>query len=195
MCPPGILNKPGRLTTEEWVMIKKHPVWGVEMLADIDFPWDVRPIVESHHERWDGTGYPHGLKGEDIPLTARILCVADVYDALTTERSYKRAFSQLEPTEIMRREIGKQFDPQLFARFEEMVRRGRVNAPAAAQRAMPARRTGKNGAVMVSEEDDLTGAPLRRASTNVITAVLAERRRTGAAVTLLVVDVDQFKSV
>jgi len=193
--PAEVLNKPGKLTDEEWALVRKHPEAGEQMLADVQFPWDVSPMVRSHHERWDGKGYPDGLAGEDIPLTARILCVADVYDALTTERSYKRAFSQLEAIEIMRREIGKQFDPQLFARFEEMVRRGRVNAPAAAQRAMPARRTGKNGAVMVSEEDDLTGALVRRAFTSVITAVLAERRRTGAAVTLLVVDVDQFKSV
>ena len=193
--PAEVLNKPGKLTDEEWALVRKHPEAGEQMLADVAFPWDVAPMVRSHHERWDGKGYPDGLAGENIPLTARILCVADVYDALTTERSYKRAFSQLEAIEIMRREIGKQFDPQLFARFEEMVRRGRVNAPAAAQRAMPARRTGKNGAVMVSEEDDLTGALVRRAFTNVITAVLAERRRTGAPVTLLVVDVDQFKSV
>ena len=193
--PAEVLNKPGKLTDEEWALVRKHPEAGEQMLADVQFPWDVAPMVRSHHERWDGKGYPDGLAGEDIPLTARILCVADVYDALTTERSYKRAFSQLEAIEIMRREIGKQFDPHLFAKFEEMVRRGRVNAPAAAQRAMPARRTGKNGAVMVSEEDDLTGALVRRAFTNVITAVLAERRRTGAPVTLLVVDVDQFKLV
>jgi len=118
MIPPEILNKPGRLTTEEWVMIKKHPVWGVEMLADIDFPWDVRPIVESHHERWDGTGYPHGLKGEDIPRTARILCVADVYDALTSERSYKKAVSHEQALDMMRSDVGGQFDPELFPLFE-----------------------------------------------------------------------------
>ncbi len=193
--PAEVLNKPGKLTDEEWALVRKHPEAGEQMLADVQFPWDVSPMVRSHHERWDGKGYPDGLAGEDIPLPARILCVADVYDALTTERSYKRAFSQLEAIEIMRREVGKQFDPQLFVKFEEMVRRGTVNAPAAAQRALPTRRSGKNGAVMVSEEDDLTGALVRRAFTNVISAVLAERRRTSAPVTLLVVDVDQFKNV
>jgi diguanylate cyclase (GGDEF)-like protein/putative nucleotidyltransferase with HDIG domain len=193
--PAEVLNKPGKLTDEEWALVRKHPEAGEQMLADVQFPWDVSPMVRSHHERWDGKGYPDGLVGEAIPLPARILCVADVYDALTTERSYKRAFSQLEAIEIMRREVGKQFDPQLFVKFEEMVRRGTVNAPAATQRAMPTRRSGKNGAVTVSEEDDLTGALVRRAFTNVISAVLAERRRTGAPVTLLVVDVDQFKSV
>jgi putative nucleotidyltransferase with HDIG domain len=118
--PSEILNKPSRLTAEEWELMKQHPRVGVEMLAEIEFPWDVRPIVESHHERWDGAGYPQGLKGEQIPRTARILCIADVYDALTSERSYKRALGHNEAIEIMRRDVGKQFDPDLFALFEEV---------------------------------------------------------------------------
>ena len=193
--PSDLLNRPGLLTMEEWALVRQHPEAGEQMLADVQFPWDVAPMVRSHHERWDGKGYPDGLTGEDIPLPARILCVADVYDALTTERSYKRAFSHLEAMEIMRREVGKQFDPQLFVKFEEMVRRGAVRTPPAAQRAIPSRSTGAIGAVTVSEEDDLTGALVRRAFVNVTAAVLAERRRTGAQVSLFVVDVDQFKSV
>ena len=192
--PSETLNKAGKLTDEEWSLMREHPAAGVEMLADIEFPWDVTPMVRSHHERWDGNGYPDGLVGESIPLPARILAIADVYDALTTERSYKRAFSHLEAMEIMRREVGKQFDPQLFVRFEELVRRGAVNSPPAASRALPPRRTGP-ASVTVSEEDDLTGALVRRAFVNVTAAVLAERRRTGAPVSLLVIDVDQFKSV
>src|SRR6478672_12027846 len=93
MIPAEVLNKPGKLSDEEWEMMRGHPSAGVELLADIEFPWDVRPIVESHHERWDGRGYPHGLAGEAIPLAARVLCIADVYDALTSQRSYKRAFT------------------------------------------------------------------------------------------------------
>ena len=193
--PAEVLNKPGKLTDEEWALVRQHPAAGEQMLADVQFPWDVAPMVRSHHERWDGQGYPDGLVAENIPLPARILCVADVYDALTTERSYKRAFSQLEAIEIMRREVGRQFDPALFAKFEELVRRGTVNAPSAAQRATPLRRSGAHNAVTVSEEDDLTGALVRRAFVNVTSAVLAERRRTGAPVSLLVIDVDQFKSV
>ena len=104
--PAEVLNKPGKLTDEEWALMRQHPAAGVEMLADVEFPWDVAPMVRSHHERWDGQGYPDGLAGEEIPLAARILCIADVYDALTTERSYKRAFSHLEAMEIMRRESG-----------------------------------------------------------------------------------------
>jgi putative nucleotidyltransferase with HDIG domain len=124
MIPAEVLNKPGKLSDEEWALIQRHPTAGVELLADIDFPWDVRPIVESHHERWDGKGYPHKLAGEEIPLTARVLCIADVYDALTSKRSYKQAFTHDEAMEIMRGDVGRQFDPTLFAAFEEIVRRG-----------------------------------------------------------------------
>nr|MBA3671805.1 diguanylate cyclase [Gemmatimonadaceae bacterium] len=193
--PAEVLNKPGKLTEEEWALVRQHPAAGEQMLADVQFPWDVTPMVRSHHERWDGKGYPDGLAGEAVPFAARVLCIADVYDALTTERSYKRAFTQIEAIEIMRREIGKQFDPLLFVKFEELVRRGTVNAPAAVQRATPLRRSGAHATVTVSEDDDLTGALVRRAFVNVTAAVLAERRRTGAPVSLLVIDVDQFKSV
>ena len=122
MIPAEVLNKPGKLSDDEWAMMRGHPSAGVELLADIEFPWDVRPIVESHHERWDGRGYPHGLAGEEIPLTARVLCVADVYDALTSVRSYKRAFTHDEAMEIMRQDVGKQFDPALYEAFVEVMR-------------------------------------------------------------------------
>ena len=193
--PAEVLNKAGKLTEEEWALVRQHPAAGEQLLADVEFPWDVAPMVRSHHERWDGGGYPDGLVAEAIPLPARILCIADVYDALTTERSYKRAFSQLEAMEIMRREISRQFDPRLFALFEELVRRGTVSAPSSTQRATPLRKSGAQNKVTVTEDDDLTGALVRRAFVNVTSAVLAERRRTGAAVSLLVLDVDQFKSV
>ena len=124
MIPAEVLNKHEGLTDDEWALMRRHPIAGVELLADIDFPWDVRPIVESHHERWDGTGYPHGLKGEEIPLAARVLCIADVYDALTTKRSYKEAHSHDEAMAVMRLDVGSQFDPKLFAAFEAIVRRG-----------------------------------------------------------------------
>ncbi|MEP6732298.1 MAG: HD domain-containing phosphohydrolase [bacterium] len=124
MVPAEVLNKPGKLNDEEWRLIQSHPSAGVELLADIDFPWDVRPIVESHHERWDGGGYPHKLAGEAIPLTARVLCIADVYDALTSKRSYKQAFNHDDAMEIMRGDVGRQFDPALFTAFEDIVRRG-----------------------------------------------------------------------
>jgi HD-GYP domain-containing protein (c-di-GMP phosphodiesterase class II) len=88
----------------------------------------VRPLVESHHERWDGGGYPHGLAGEEIPLTARVLGIADVYDALTSERSYRHALTREEALEEMRPDAGRQFDPRLFVEFEGLMREGRAAA-------------------------------------------------------------------
>jgi putative nucleotidyltransferase with HDIG domain len=119
--PEDVLNKPGKLDEHEWTLMRSHTTAGVEMLADIEFPWDVRPLIESHHERWDGRGYPHGLAGEDIPLIARILSIADVYDALTSVRSYKAAQSHADAMEMLRRDIGTAFDPQVFAWFEEFL--------------------------------------------------------------------------
>ncbi|MFL5618527.1 MAG: HD domain-containing phosphohydrolase [Gemmatimonadaceae bacterium] len=124
LVPAEVLNKPGKLSEEEWALVRRHPTAGVELLADIEFPWDVIPIVESHHERWDGTGYPHGLAGEAIPLTARVVCIADVYDALTSRRSYKERFSHEQAMLVMRRDRGRAFDPDLFDHFEEVVRNG-----------------------------------------------------------------------
>ena len=118
LIPEAILNKTERLTPEEWNLMRNHTTAGIEILAEVEFPWDVRPIVESHHERWDGTGYPHGLAGEAIPLVARILGVADVYDALTSVRSYKGALSHDEAVEMMRKDVGTAFDPAVFALFE-----------------------------------------------------------------------------
>ena len=115
--PLEILNKPGKLTDEEWVAMKNHTVAGAEIVGKLNFPWEILPIVRSHHERWNGTGYPDGLAGEEIPLTARILCVADVYDALTTARSYRPALSREEALQIMERDAGVGLDPDLFARF------------------------------------------------------------------------------
>ena len=88
-----ILNKAGKLTPEERRIMESHPVAGVELLRDVEFPWDVLPMVRGHHERWDGHGYPDQLAGESIPLAARILCVADVFDALTTDRPYRKAYA------------------------------------------------------------------------------------------------------
>ncbi|HEX2077409.1 MAG TPA: HD domain-containing phosphohydrolase [Longimicrobium sp.] len=117
--PEEILNKPGRLTDEERAIMERHTVIGDEMLAPVEFPWDIRPMVRSHHERWDGRGYPDGLAGDDIPLSARILRVADVFDALTTARSYRRPLTPDEALEIMRDDAGS-FDPGLFVIFLEL---------------------------------------------------------------------------
>jgi len=117
--PEEILNKPGRLTDQERALMERHTVIGDEMLAPVEFPWDIRPMVRSHHERWDGRGYPDGLTAENIPYSARILRIADVFDALTTARSYRRPLSPDEAMAIMVDDEGS-FDPELFALFREL---------------------------------------------------------------------------
>jgi HD-GYP domain-containing protein (c-di-GMP phosphodiesterase class II) len=118
--PSSILNKPGRLTKEEWRIMKRHPQAGVDLLREIEFPWDIRPMVRHHHEFWNGGGYPDGLAGEEIPRSARILCLADVFDALTTSRSYRGGMSVERALSIMRADVGKLFDPALFSVFETL---------------------------------------------------------------------------
>jgi putative nucleotidyltransferase with HDIG domain len=117
--PEEILNKPGRLTDEERALMERHTVIGDEMLAPVEFPWDIRPMVRSHHERWDGNGYPDRLAAENIPRAARILRIADVFDALTTARSYRRPLSPDEALGIMVEDQGS-FDPELFVLFLDL---------------------------------------------------------------------------
>ncbi len=91
--PHEILNKPGRLTDDEFEVIKMHPIWGLDLLEGVEFPWDIKPIIRWHHEKSDGTGYPDRLRGDEIPLHAMIIGIVDVYDALTTTRSYRPAMA------------------------------------------------------------------------------------------------------
>ncbi len=131
--PSEILNKPGHLTPEERAIMETHAAAGYDMLRDIDFPWDILPLVRGHHERWDGTGYPDRLAGEDIAVSARVVCVADVFDALTTDRPYRRAFTWDEALSMMRKDVGTMFDPDLFPRFERIMRSSSVySLPSAA---------------------------------------------------------------
>lgn len=92
--PHEVLNKPGRLTDDEFDLMKLHTIYGVELLAGVEFPWDIKPIIRWHHEKLDGTGYPDRLRGEEIPLAAQIIGIVDVYDALTTDRSYRAAMTR-----------------------------------------------------------------------------------------------------
>lgn len=119
--PLEILTKPGRLDDSEWKVMARHPEFGVELLKGIEFPWDVRPMIRHHHERWDGKGYPDGVAGEQIPFEARILTIADIYDALTTTRSYRAAFSHEKAMEIMESEIAVTVDPELFPLFAREI--------------------------------------------------------------------------
>src|SRR6201988_2402437 len=118
--PEHILSKPGPLTQEEFQKIRIHPQVGAEIISGVPFPYPVAPLILSHHERYDGKGYPAGLKGEDIPLGARILSVVDYFDALTSERPYHKAMTFDAAVGLLRQESGKALDPRVVQTFIEM---------------------------------------------------------------------------
>ena len=120
--PERILNKPGKLTAAEFETMKLHVDVGADILSSIEFPYPVVPIVRAHHENWDGTGYPNGLKGIEIPIGARILSVVDCYDALTSDRPYRGAMSDTEALEIIRARRGTMYDPAVVDTFEAVCR-------------------------------------------------------------------------
>lgn len=115
--PDAILRKPGPLTVEEWVVMRSHPEQGYRMLMHIGFLRDALPIVRHHHERYDGAGYPDGLRGLEIPLGARIFAVADAFDAITSQRPYRAAGSLDAARDEIARCAGSQFDPEVVAAF------------------------------------------------------------------------------
>jgi len=120
--PDAILLKPGRLSPDEWTIIQEHTLVGERICAPLKSFRHVLPIVRHHHEKLNGSGYPDGLKGEAIPITARVLQIVDIFDALTTARPYKKAFSWREALQIMQEEIAKGWwDPNVFAKFEQLV--------------------------------------------------------------------------
>src|SRR5580700_8939719 len=120
--PDTILFKQGSLSEEEWKIMHSHPTRGEEICRPMRSLAPVLPIIRSHHERWDGTGYPDGLAGEDIPLLARIMQVADIYDALTTERPYKPALSQVDAFAVMEEEVRRGWrDPELVPLFASTI--------------------------------------------------------------------------
>jgi putative nucleotidyltransferase with HDIG domain len=118
--PHEVLNKPGALTPEEFRVIQMHPLWGLELLATVDFPWDIKPIIRWHHEKYDGSGYPDRLQGDEIPLNAQIICIVDVYDALTTTRSYRPALSAIEALKKMQ-ECRSWWRPNVYQAFTRSV--------------------------------------------------------------------------
>jgi putative two-component system response regulator len=123
--PDSILFKPGKLTAEEWVVMRSHAARGEEICRPMKSLAPVLPIIRHHHERWDGSGYPDGLRGEQIPLLARVLQIADIYDSLTSPRPYKPAFSDAQSLSIIEQETGQGWrDPeivQLFLRLHKEV--------------------------------------------------------------------------
>jgi putative two-component system response regulator len=121
--PDSILLKPGRLTPDEWAIMREHPVVGERICSPLKSFRLVLPIIRHHHEKLDGSGYPDGLRGNAIPVTARVLQIVDIYDALTTDRPYKKAFSITNALKTMKEEVEKGWwDPQIFDQFTRIVR-------------------------------------------------------------------------
>ncbi|HWT24174.1 MAG TPA: HD-GYP domain-containing protein [Solirubrobacteraceae bacterium] len=115
--PDAVLFKPSRLTDEERELISRHPQIGSDILRDVDFLGDAKLVVRHHHERWDGSGYPDGLAGEEIPVAARVFAVADALDALTTDRPYRAAIDWAEARREIQRHAGTQFDPAIVTAY------------------------------------------------------------------------------
>ena len=122
--PEHVLSKPGPLDDSEWALMREHPAIGARIIEPIRFLADAMEIVLSHHERWDGAGYPNGLVGEEIPLTARIFALADSFDAMTSDRPYRSAMTVEAALEEIRRVAGSQFDPRIAAAFLDMASAG-----------------------------------------------------------------------
>ena len=119
-----ILFKKGKLTSKEYDEIKKHPGWGADVVRLVYFLREIIPIMANHHENFDGTGYPNGIDGKNIPVESRILSVADIYEALTADRPYRKGYSATEAVVIMKEEKGKKLDPEITDIFLEMVEDG-----------------------------------------------------------------------
>ncbi len=128
MIPGQVLNKPDPLTPEEWELMKKHTIAGAKMLQDIPHLRGTLPYILYHHEKWDGSGYPKGLKEKEIPIQGRILALADVYDALTTARPYHKAKPHDEVIQILEQDAGAHFDPQLTPVFIKIMNAKRATA-------------------------------------------------------------------
>jgi putative two-component system response regulator len=123
--PDAILLKPGKLSEQEWKLMREHPLVGERICAPLKSFRLVLPVIRHHHEKLDGSGYPDGLRGDAIPITAKILQIVDVYDALTTERPYKQAFSITDALQTMKEEVAKGWwDPHIFEEFQQLMKSG-----------------------------------------------------------------------
>jgi diguanylate cyclase (GGDEF)-like protein/putative nucleotidyltransferase with HDIG domain len=156
--PEHILSKPGPLTSEEFHKIRIHPQIGAEIIAAVPFPYPVAPLILSHHERWDGKGYPHGLVGVEIPIGARILSIVDYYDAVTSERPYHKALSHQSAVSLLQHEAGRALDPNLVPLFIQLQPALQVEADRAvleaARSAQPAHgATGRTGLMPAAGAD------------------------------------------
>jgi putative nucleotidyltransferase with HDIG domain len=179
--PEHILNKPGGLTPSEFEQMKLHVDVGADILSLVDFPYPVVPIVRCHHESWDGTGYPRGVSGEAIPIGARILSVADCYDALTSDRPYRRRMTDEAALAILRERSGRMYDPQVVERFIEIYRGVDVAPDASQQQHVLARLAQSRQAGVAPPEPAPASAPVTTppASNDVLAFVSLARLAAG----------------
>ena len=119
--PDSVLLKPGTLNEREWEIMRRHPEYAYNLMQPIEYLHPALDIPYCHHEKWDGSGYPRGLKGEEIPLVARIFAIVDVWDALMSNRPYRKAWSKEQAIEYLREQAGKHFDPQVVKVFFDMM--------------------------------------------------------------------------
>jgi len=154
--PEYIISKPGKLSVEEFEKVKIHPTVGAEILERVGFPYPVAPIVRAHHEKWDGSGYPKGLRGTEIPIGARVLSAVDYVDALASDRQYRRGMAVNEVVTKLQEQAGKAFDPNIVAILPEIQRTRRHGSAQGTGRASPERAYG--------EDDSRTGTGGRLSS-------------------------------
>ena len=160
--PEHILSKPGPLTPEEFQKIRAHPKVGADIISAVPFPYPVSPLILSHHERWDGKGYPAGLKGEDIPLGARILSVVDYFDALMAERPYHKAMGFDAAIGLLQQEAGKGLDPRVVEKFIELLPALQRDAPTLEQAMRRARRRKNSRTPVGRPATGLTPEPAKK---------------------------------
>jgi diguanylate cyclase (GGDEF)-like protein/putative nucleotidyltransferase with HDIG domain len=160
--PEHILSKPGPLTPEEFQKIRAHPKVGADIISAVPFPYPVSPLILSHHERWDGKGYPAGLKGEDIPLGARILSVVDYFDALMAERPYHKAMGYDAAIALLQQEAGKGLDPKVVDKFIELLPALQLEAAALEQTMRRTSAPEDHGQAMGRPATGLTPEPTKK---------------------------------
>jgi putative nucleotidyltransferase with HDIG domain len=175
--PEHILNKPGKLTESEFDKMKLHVDVGADILSLVEFPYPVVPIVRCHHENWNGTGYPRGVTGEEIPIGARILSVVDCFDALTSDRPYRRAMSESAAFDILRERRGTMYDPRVVDMFIGVCAAIRVDRAETAEQRDVMRRIGQSRQEPVSAPD--AAAPSAAASNDVLAFVSLSRLAAG----------------
>jgi putative nucleotidyltransferase with HDIG domain len=180
--PDYILNKPGKLTAAEFEKMKIHPIAGAQILSRVEFPYPIVPVVRHHHERWDGCGYPDGLAGEEIPLTARIISVVDCFDAVREDRQYRKGMTREEAIELVMHGSGTMYDPSVVGTF--ITNLPQFEAEIAAYRDVPVPTFG------IEPTEQLSDAARRVAPA----AGLAEEREPGKTGPLAVLQ-DQLRSL